>query len=142
MVVTSRFAAEETRHSDRREWRFEGATVTELRFDASGLQLHIWTMESDLLIRLATTIQLSRPEGSATLEPERTSTLASVLSLLGCRLTSAVVSKTGSLTLQFEPSHAIGIVPHPQYEAWEAHGSGVAERFAYLCGPGGGSPWG
>ena len=31
---------------------------------------------------------------------------------------------------------------YPQFEAWEARGEGAFEGLAYLCGPGGGSPWG
>jgi hypothetical protein len=142
ILVASRFSAHESKHSDRREWTFSEAIVTEVRFDAAGLRLEIWTSESELSIRLASRIQYTHPRGEVTLNPGQTTSLGPLLSLLGLSLISAAVFRTGSLSLCFTQGHTVLIDPDPQFEAWEAQGTGIAKRFRYLCGPGGGSPWG
>jgi hypothetical protein len=66
--------------------------------------------------------------------PERQE-VASALSLFGATVLSSVAFKSGALRLVFDTGMHLNVTPHPEYEAWGAHGPG---SLVLICQPGGG----
>src|SRR6185295_14832933 len=84
-------------------------------------------------------------EGGGTehaIDPGQPEQAAPLLGLITRPLKCVTVRRSGSLTLEFGDGSRLHIDPHPQLDAWEARGEGAFDELGYLCGPGGGSPWG
>jgi len=75
-------------------------------------------------------------------DPEENETLGPLLSLLHRPVSTFLASSNGLCVLRFRDGTELRGQPHPQFESWEATGTGELERIGLLCGPGGDSPWG
>jgi hypothetical protein len=120
------------------EWDLAGLEVTFLHFDCR-FTVDIWSAERSLSIVFGTQFVLSVPGGEGRVfYPEQNETLGPLLSLLHRPVISFGASSDGRCVLRFADGTELRGEPHPQFEAWEAHGTGDLDSIALLCG----SPWG
>jgi hypothetical protein len=125
-----------------REWDLKGLEVTFLHFDYRFI-VDTWSAERSLSIIFGSTLILSVSGcEDRVFDPEHNETLGPLLLLLHRPVTSFKASSDGRCVLRFADGTELRGVPHPQYEAWEASGTGGLDGISLLCGPGGGSPWG
>jgi hypothetical protein len=119
-----------------------GLEVTFLHFDYR-FSVDIWSVERGLSIIFETPFVVTAPSGEGKVfDPAKNETLGPLLSLLHRPVTCFEAWSDGRCMLRFADGTAICGEPHPQFEAWEAHGKGDLNSIGLLCGPGGGSPWG
>ncbi|HEX2217227.1 MAG TPA: DUF6188 family protein [Gemmatimonadales bacterium] len=132
-----------TRSSFEQLWTFEDRTVTQLVVDPGAFRLQTRALDGWAEVRVGVPFAL-RPAGRAPLllDPEEARELAPALGLLGVGLRSIRVRRTGELRVEFADDSVLEVEPHPTFEAWEISGGESLAGLAYLCGPGGGSPWG
>lgn len=124
-------------------WRFSDQPVTQLLIDPGEFRFRSWTLSDSLEIRCGVPFRFAEADGREWIvDPTAHEQLAPLLTLLGRMLEEMEISRDGSLSVRFGDGSRIQVAPHPEYEAWEAHGGGRLEGLGYLCGPGGGSPWG
>jgi hypothetical protein len=115
--------------------------VTYLHFDYR-FTVDLWSAERGISVTFGTTLTLSiRSRGGQILDPEQNETLGPLLSLLHREASSFGASSEGGCVLRLADGSELRGQPHPQYEAWEAHGTGGLAGISLLCGPGGGPPW-
>ncbi len=125
-----------------REWDLQGLEVTQLCFDHQ-LTMTMWSRERHLSIKFQTQISFCSADGCDTpFDPEQTTTLSPLLSLLHCPLACFRASSDGHCEVFFQDGTRLSCAPDGQYEAWDSQGSGDLSSASLLCGPGGGSPWG
>ena len=132
-----------TTSAESHEWTLAGFEITQVIAEPSGVRFTVWQLDGTAEIRLSCAFAFADADrGTVRIEPESPEQLAPLLALVGIQLNHVTVQRSGSLRLTFGDSSTIEIEPDPSYEAWEAHGTGSLAKLAYLCGPGGGSPWG
>jgi hypothetical protein len=132
-----------TETADEQVWSFRGREVTQLIIDPAAFRFQTWTLDGAAEVRVNVPFTF-RPAGGdpATLDPEHARELAPTLGLLGVGLERIGVQRTGELRIDFADGSVLEVSPHPAYEAWEVSGVDSLAALGYLCGPGGGSPWG
>ena len=131
------------RSGDLRDWDLGGREVTQLIIDPNAFRFVVWTQDGSVEIRLETPFELQTPDGQlVVLDPASTAELVPILRLLGLGVNGIVASEVGRLEVRFVDDTRIISEPHPAFEAWQTTGDGDLSRLNYLCGPGGGSPWG
>ena len=131
------------RSFDQHTWTFGDVRVSQLVLDPGSIRLIAWHLNGSADIRLFTPFEFVEPDGSKReVDPEQAEQVAPLLTLVQLSITGIEVTRAGSLQIAFGDGSSIGIEPHSKYEAWEANGEGALKELAYLCGPGGGSPWG
>jgi hypothetical protein len=124
-----------------REWDLAGLEVTFLHFDYR-FTVDMWSAERTLSIVFASELVLSVPGyDDRVFDPERNATLGPLLLLLHRPVSRFTASSDGQCVLRFVDGTELCGKPHPQFEAWEAHGTGSLESIALLCDPGGEAPW-
>ncbi len=124
-------------------WDLTGRRVTQLLLDPSSVRLQTWMPEGAAEVRIGVQFTLHTGAGiEHRLDPEQSEALSPVLPLLNRALRALVAFRSGELLVEFDDGASIRVQPHPEYEAWEANGEGELEGIAYLCSPGGGTPWG
>lgn len=125
-----------------RKWDLAGLEVTFLHFDYR-FSVDMWSVERSLSIVFETPLGLHVPGSEEKVfDPEQNRQLGPLLSLLHLPVTSFAASSDGRCVLKFADGTELRSEPNPQFEAWEAHGTGDLKSIGLLCGPGGGSPWG
>jgi hypothetical protein len=127
---------------DRHDWQVSDHRVTAIIFDLSSIRLQSWTLSASIEVRLGVPFDLSAAGHTYRIDPEQPATGAPLLPLLGSEVHQLSVRRTGEMTLHLDDHVSIEVEPHAEYEAWEAEFTGPFARSGYLCGPGGGSPWG
>ena len=81
---------------------------------------------------------LHRPDGTAMLDPARTSSLAPVLDLFGVGVRRVEIGETGRLLVEFKNNNAIEVHGHDDYEAWQiALHCYMVARWLFVCNVGG-----
>jgi Family of unknown function (DUF6188) len=124
-----------------REWDLAGLEVTFLHFDYR-FTVDVWSVERSLSVIFGTELILSEPGcEERVFDPEQNGTLGPLLLLLHRPASRFRASSEGQCVLRFADGGELRCEPHPQFEAWEAFGTGDLTGIAMLCGPGGGSPW-
>lgn len=125
-----------------RKWNLSGLEITCLQFDYR-FTVDIWSAERSLSIIFESPFVVLEASGETKVfEPEKNETLGRLLSLLHRPVTDFEAWSDGRCWLGFADGTEICGEPHPQFEAWSAHGGGDLSSIGLLCGPGGGSPWG
>jgi len=128
---------------DQHEWQLRDVRVTQLILDPGSVRIVAWQLNGSADIRLGAPFVYAEADGrEREIDPEQTGQVAPLLSLVHRSIDLITVHRSGTLLLRFGDGSSIRIDPHPQFEAWEARGKGAFEELAYLCNPGGGSPWG
>jgi hypothetical protein len=128
---------------DEHEWSFVDSAVTQLIVDPGGFRFVVWSLEGSIEVRVGVPFTLrAANQTSSILDPECASDLAPTLDLLQVDLATIRVRRSGELRIDFANGAVLSVEPHPAYEAWEINGTGTMHELGYLCGPGGGSPWG
>ncbi|HMG19526.1 MAG TPA: DUF6188 family protein [Gemmatimonadales bacterium] len=128
---------------DQHAWKLQDVTVTQLVLDPGGLRIVAWHVDGSAEFRLGSPFSYTEADGLAReIDPEQAEQVSPLLALVGRPLTRITVERSGRLELAFGDGSLLRIDPDSQFEAWEARGKGAFEGLAYLCGPGGGSPWG
>jgi hypothetical protein len=131
-----------TKSSTEQLWTFTDRTVTQLVIDPAAFRFQTWAPDGWAEVRVGVPFTLHPADGAPlVLDPERAPELAPVLDLLGVGLRSIRVRRTGEVRVAFADGSVVEVEPHPAFEAWEISGGGSLAGLAYLCGPGGGSPW-
>jgi hypothetical protein len=125
-----------------REWDLKGLEVTFLHFDYR-FTVDVWSAERSLSIIFGSTFTLSLCGcEDCVFELEQNEKLGPLLLLLHRAVSSFKASSDGRCVLRFADGSELRGLPHPQFEGWEASGSGGLDGVSLLCAPGGGSPWG
>ena len=128
---------------DEHRWTLKDHQVTQLILDPSAFRFQTWTLAASAEIRCGVPFTYREADGiEHTLDPDAPESLAPLLGLLMQTLLTVTVTRLGNLAVTFGDGSELRVTPHPAYEAWEINGSGELEEMGYLCGPGGGSPWG
>lgn len=128
---------------DEHTWTFTEHEITQVIVDPASVRLVSWRLDGAFDLRLGVPFEFTRVDGSSdTLDPERPTTLAPVLSFVGRSVGSVVVTRNGDLTLRFGDDSFVRVTSHAAFEAFEVSGEGMLADFNYLATPGGGSPWG
>jgi hypothetical protein len=123
-------------------WELDGRDVTLLLIDFD-FRFHCWTLEGDLQARFGTPFTFAAADGREwKVDPEHPRTVAPLLDIAHAHVAEIRVRRDGRVSIAFTDGAAIRSEPHPSYEAWEIGGVGDLAAIGYLCGPGGGSPWG
>ena len=128
--------------TDHQTWRFNGYEITQVCVDAAGVRLQAWTSTGGLDVRIGGPFALRTAGGEMQFDAERPRELGPVFGLLRLPLHSLTALRSGALELRLGNEQTVAVEPDPTYEAWEAYGTGELAKLGYLCGPGGGSPWG
>ena len=113
----------------------EGQRVTRVCFD------HTVTLltEGGYELRLETPFSLTLADGSTLVDPQDTSTVAGVLSLLHATIKAAEYDSSGRLAIALVEGVQVVASAHPSYEAWVITGPAGE---GIVCLPGGGvSEW-
>ena len=132
-----------TEAQDEQIWELGGRDVTLLLIDRGGFRFHCWTLDGDLEVRFGTPFLFRLADGrEVEIDPEQPQAIAPLLDLIRTAVSQIAVRRAGELTVTFSDASSIRSRPHPAYEAWEINGAGELREIGYLCGPGGGSPWG
>jgi hypothetical protein len=135
--------AELTKTRDEHTWSFEQRQVTQLIIDPAAFRFQTWDLGGAAEVRVGVPFSLRLGGGDPlALDPDHARQLAPALALLGLELRSIRVRRVGDLRVEFADGTVLEVEPHPAYEAWEISGVDRLAGLAYLCGPGGGSPWG
>lgn len=135
--------AQLTKSDDEHTWTFQDRAVTQIIVDTAAFRLQTWRLDGGAEVRVGVPFTFRPADGPAlTIDPERARELAPTLDLVGTGLRAIRVSRAGDLRIEFADGSALEVTPHPAYEAWEIRGADSLAGLAYLCGPGGGSPWG
>jgi hypothetical protein len=117
--------------------------ITQVIVDPGSVRIVAWDIAGSLDIRLGSAFVYSEPDGrERTMDPEHPEQLAPLLTVVNRSLERATILRTGALLLRLGDGSSIRCDPDAHFEAWEARGVGALEAAAYLCNPGGGSPWG
>jgi hypothetical protein len=125
-----------------REWDLTGLDVTFLHFDYR-FTVDMWSADRSLSIIFGSEFILGVPGcADGVFDPEQNEMLGPLLLVLHRPVSRFKASSDGRCVLRFADGTEIRGEPDPQYEAWEAQGTGGLESIALLCGPGGGCPWG
>ena len=128
---------------EQHEWTLTEHRITCLLIDPSSVRLQSWELSGELEVRLGAEFSLALPGGEPRLlDPERTTSLAPLLGLMGEEITRIRIARSGVLALELAGGATFAVHPHPAYEAWEMEMVRDTERVGCLCAPGGGSPWG
>jgi uncharacterized protein DUF6188 len=128
-------------NAHRHLWTLSEWPITQLGFDVASVRLSAWKLQGSVEIRVGCPFTFRTEADSMLLDPEATTSLSPILSLLGQPLHTITVTSRGVLHLEI--GHCdLAVEPHREFEAWEAQGEGVFDGLGYLCRPGGGSPWG
>jgi hypothetical protein len=124
-------------------WTLDGRTVTQLLVDPSAFRFQCWSLDAGLEVRLGSPFTFRSQDGrDVHIDPEQPNSIAPLLQLIRTAVAQLLVQRSGELKATFTDGSMIIAGPHPAYEAWEVTGSGLLSEIGYLCGPGGGSPWG
>ena len=128
---------------DEHQWTFQDLRVTQLLVDPGSVRIQAWHLSGQIELRLGVPFAFRDLDGgSRAVDPEAPEQLAPLLTLVGRSVDAATISRWGTLGIRFGDGSAIDIEPHDQFEAWEIQGTGELAAVNYLCGVGGGSPWG
>jgi uncharacterized protein DUF6188 len=129
--------------TDQHDWELQDVAVTQLVVDPGALRIIAWHAEGSAEFRLGSVFSYTEPDGlERKVDPDQTEQVSPLLALVSRPLDRVTVRRSGELRLAFGDGSSIQIDPDPRFEAWEARGDGAFEELSYLCGPGGGSPWG
>jgi hypothetical protein len=128
---------------NRHRWVLDDHRVTQLLIDLASFRFQTWTMQASAEVRIGVPFTYREPDGvERRIDPEEPEQLAPLLTLLGRSIDTLVIDRTGELAVDFGEGSRISVRPHPRFQAWEIQGGGALEGLGYICGPGGGSPWG
>ncbi len=128
---------------DRHQWTFQDLRVTQLLVDPGSFRIQAWHLSAQIELRLGVPFAFRDLDGrSRVVDPEAPEQVAPLLTLVGRSVDAAMISRSGALAIRFGDGSTIDIEPHDQFEAWEIQGTGELAEVNYLCGVGGGSPWG
>ena len=89
-------------------------------------------------IHIERSCKLRRGSVDELLVPEKSVTLAPVLSLFGAEVCAVIISKVGGLEIKFGNDQCLVVGPDQTYEAWQLEGSCQECEFMLVCPPGGG----
>ena len=127
---------------DRHVWTLLDHRVTQFVVELGAVRLGTWTLHGSIEVRLGTAFTLRQADGIERLtDPDQPEQLAPLLTLVGRRIETFVVTATADLHLTFSDGTMLTSGPDPRYEAWQVQGGGALEGLAYVCGPGGGRPF-
>ena len=127
---------------DEHHWVLLDHKVTQISVDLQSFRLQSWSLDGSTDIRFGAVSRLRLASGAERpLDPTLPVGLAPLLGLVGRALRSLTATRTGMLVVTFSDGATLEADPHPRTSAWEVQGGGVLEGMAYMCAPGGGTPW-
>lgn len=120
-------------HQDHWILPLHGMSVTRCCLDqAFGIEL--WEQESQITIRIEGAFSLRILDQEYNLSPEHLAEIGPAFWILHKTIDSALAYKDGKLVLGFSDGSRLSVEADPQYEAWEAVGTG---GLRVICVPGG-----
>lgn len=95
------------------------------------------------MVTFGTPFMYVRPDTEAiNCDPNRNEELGVLLEVLHKAGKSFAASSFGGVVLRFDEGSELRSEAHPEFEAWESHGSGDLASASLLATIGRGSPWG
>jgi hypothetical protein len=134
-----------TEYPDRRVWRLGGHEVTRLIFDYQ-FAVQIWWRDesrgdSDVTVTIGVPFTIRVANREQRVDPEDTATISPALHVLHKAVETLSAFRSGRLLLRFAGGVEIAVEKHPDYEAWEASGTGLLSDVRLLCSAHEGPPW-
>lgn len=125
------------------EWTISDHPLTTVAVDLSQVRLQSWTGGGAFDIRFGAPFLLTRVAGNLVrVDAENPLTVAPLLELLGRGITRVCMTRAANLVVEFDSGDRLTAEAHREFDSWEAEFTGPFGRYGYLCGAGGGSPWG